>query len=366
MKTSDFNFYLPDNLIAQTPPPQRGQSRLMTVDRSCAKHMHKNVSDLPEILCANNFLSPHGKKPLLVFNDTKVRKARLTGKSCDTGSPVEFLLIEQVRNVECGVRNVEWKTLVKRSKRRKIGSKYIFYNADNKEVNRCEITKEEGEFRYIKFETEIDDDFLEKYGHVPLPPYIKRADNLKDTQRYQTIYAKETGSAAAPTAGLHFTQSLFNSLENNGIKKAFVTLHVGLGTFLPVRSGNIEDHIMHEEQFQITEENARFIENAINEKRKIIAVGTTSLRVLESAFFYDEQNKKVSFKRGQQKTSIFIYPGYEFKAVNALFTNFHTPLSTLLMLVCAFAGKELILESYEEAVKEGYRFFSYGDAMLIY
>ena len=366
MKTSEFNFYLPEHLIAQTPPLQRGNSRLMTVDRSCQERMHKKAGELAEILCAQKFLSPEGKPPLLVFNDSKVRKARLTGRSGGTGALVEFLLLEQVRNEECGIRNLEWKVLTKRTKRQKKGNKYSFFDSQDKEVNRCEIIKEDEEFRFIKFENGIDDDFLEKYGHIPLPPYIKRKDVKEDADRYQTIYAKETGSAAAPTAGLHFTQDLLDSLDKKGIEKAFVTLHVGLGTFLPVRSENIEDHKMHEEQFQITEKNAVIIENALNEKRKIIAVGTTSLRVLESAYSFDANSKKKSIKRGIQSTSIFIYPGYEFKAVNALFTNFHTPFSTLLMLVCAFAGKKLILESYEEAVKEEYRFFSYGDAMLIY
>jgi len=359
MKTSDFDFFLPDNLIAQTPPEQRGQSRLMTVDRSSGGRLHKTVNDLWEILCAEKFLSPLGEKPLLVFNDTKVRKARLIGKSRKTGASVEFLLIDKIKNDE-------WKTITKRAKRQKTGSKYVFFDSYGNEINKCEITKEEGEFRIIKFVNNIDDGFLEKYGHMPLPPYIKRADTPSDAERYQTIYAKETGAAAAPTAGLHFTQSLLDALEKNGIEKAFITLHVGLGTFLPVRSEKLEDHIMHEEWFRITEENARIIENAAMKKRKIIAVGTTSLRALESAFLRGENDNAVTLKRGFQSTSIFIYPGYKFKIVDALFTNFHTPLSTLLMLVSAFAGKQLILESYKEAVSEEYRFFSYGDAMLIY
>jgi S-adenosylmethionine:tRNA ribosyltransferase-isomerase len=202
---------------------------------------------------------------------------------------------------------------------------------------------------------------------MPLPPYIKRDDVPDDEDRYQTIYAKETGSAAAPTAGLHFTNEILDNLTSNGIERAFVTLHVGLGTFLPVRSEKIEDHVMHEEEFIITEENAIKIENALFNKRRVIAVGTTSLRSLESAIDRKKrkESRNVELRRGWQKTSIFIYPGYEFKIVDALFTNFHTPLSTLLMLVCAFAGQELILKSYEDAVRNEYRFFSYGDAMLI-
>jgi len=289
----------------------------------------------------------------LVFNDSKVRKARLFAKNAKTGAEAEFLLLEQAENEE-------WKTLVQRSKRHKPGSVYVFFDENGVEITRCEITKAQEEFRFLKFEKSINEEFFDKYGHVPLPPYIKRADVSADARRYQTIYAKQAGSAAAPTAGLHFTQEILDALEERGIEIAFLTLHVGLGTFQPVRSEDIKDHVMHEEQFVITEENALRIENAMANKRKIIAVGTTSLRSLESAVC------ESGLKRGWQSTSIFIYPGYKFKAVDALFTNFHTPLSTLLMLVSAFAEKELILESYAEAVREQYRFFSYGDAMLIY
>jgi S-adenosylmethionine:tRNA ribosyltransferase-isomerase len=352
MKTNDFDFYLPEHLIAQNPPEKRGQSRLMLLDRICKKCIHESVINLPQILCSESFLSPLGEKPLLVFNDTKVRKARLLGESCETGAQVEFLLLEKTGSTQ-------WKALVHRSSRRKTGSRYVFHDSAG-EIARAEIIGEQGKYRIVQFENPIDDDFLEKYGHVPLPPYIKRKDAPADAERYQTVYAKETGSAAAPTAGLHFTNEILDNLKLNGIEKAFVTLHVGLGTFLPVRSENIEEHEMHEEQFIITDENAAIIEKAITGKRKIIAVGTTSLRSLESAVCDN------SIKRGWQTTSIFIYPGYKFKAVDALFTNFHTPLSTLLMLVSAFAGREFILESYAEAVKESYRFFSYGDAMLIY
>jgi S-adenosylmethionine:tRNA ribosyltransferase-isomerase len=357
MKTSDFDFYLPEHLIAQHPPQERGLSRLMTIDRAGTRE-HRTVLQLPDILCEKSFLSPSGEAPLMVFNDTKVRKARLIGKALESDAQVEFLLLEQMLNDE-------WKALVQRSSRRKPGSRYVFLNEDGVEIIKAEIIRAEGELRFLRFETPIDDNFLDKYGHVPLPPYIKRKgmndeDASADADRYQTVYANQTGSAAAPTAGLHFTNELLDTLCAKGIERAFVTLHVGLGTFQPVRSEDVEKHVMHEEQFIITEENAALIENAIANKRKIIAVGTTSLRSLESAFC----NEKLS--RGWQSTSIFIYPGYKFKVVDALFTNFHTPLSTLLMLVSAFAGKELILESYAEAVKEEYRFFSYGDAMLIY
>ena len=353
MKTSDFNFELPEHLIAQYPPEQRGQSRLMLLDRASGERVHSSIQNLPDILSGNQFLSQTGEKPLLVFNDTKVRKARLIGKKQGTDTKAEFLLLEK-NNKE------EWKAITQRSSRRKTGSWYVFIDSENIEINKAEITKEEGEFRFLKFEKPINDEWLDQHGAIPLPPYIKREDNLDDANRYQTIYAKETGSAAAPTAGLHFTDEILNSLSEKGIKTAFITLHVGLGTFLPVRSENIKDHKMHEEQYFINEKTAIQIEEAKSKGRKIIAVGTTSLRTLESAW----EDDRLKNKNGN--TSIYIYPGYKFKVVDALFTNFHTPESTLIMLVSAFAGRDLILESYNEAVKERYRFFSYGDAMLIY
>jgi len=384
MKTSDFNFDLPSHLIAQFPPEKRGLSRLMTLDRITGETEHRTVLELPGILCAEKFLSPEGEPPLLVFNDTKVRKARLIGRSAETNAQVEFLLLEKAafnksENSSEKSESFEWKALARRASRRKTGSCYVFFDSNGNETARAEITGTEGEVRYLKFDKPLDDDWLDKYGSVPLPPYIKRKDIPSDAARYQTIYAEHAGSAASPTAGLHFTKEIINSLTAKGIEKAFVTLHVGLGTFQPVRSFNIEDHVMHEEKFNISEENALLIENAIAEKRKIIAIGTTSLRALESAFskeqltMNNEQCAKTKnlrkrchyIKRGWQRTSIFIYPGYKFKAVDALFTNFHTPQSTLLMLVCAFAGKELILDCYAKAVKNEYRFFSYGDAMLI-
>jgi len=353
MKTCDFFFELPQDLIAQYPPNERGQSRLMALDRVTGNITHSTVTQLPDILCAHRFLGPHGEKPLLVFNDTKVRKARLTGMSAQTKAEAEFLLLEKT---ESG----EWKTLVRRAKRRKTGQAFTFFDSQGGEAARARITGEQGDFRFLSFESEIDDKWLEKYGHIPLPPYIKRKDALQDELRYQTIYAKNTGSAAAPTAGLHFTDEILDNLAANGIGSAFVTLHVGLGTFLPVRSENIEDHKMHREMYSIDEKNAQKIEEAKEAGRKIVAVGTTSVRTLESAWIDGK------LKRGQSDTSIFIRPGYSFKVTDALFTNFHTPHSTLLMLVCAFGGKELLLESYSQAVSKRYRFFSYGDAMLIY
>jgi len=349
MKTKDFFFELPENLIAQFPPEVRGQSRLMTLDRSCAARSHEMVSKLPEILCGEKFLSASGEKPLLVFNDTRVRKARVFAKNIKTGSEIEFLLLED-KNGD----GLLWKAMAKRAARIKEGS--VFEVGQKK----ARINGHEDGFIFLQFENAVTDEWLDKYGHVPLPPYIKRKDESADSDRYQTIYAKEAGSAAAPTAGLHFTQEILNEFAAKGIESVFVTLHVGLGTFLPVRSESIIDHVMHSETFYINEKTAAKIEKAKQEGRKIIAVGTTSVRTLESAW------TEGKLKTGESGTSIFIYPGYKFNVIDALFTNFHTPESTLLMLVCAFAGKDLILQSYAEAVKEKYKFFSYGDAMLIY
>jgi S-adenosylmethionine:tRNA ribosyltransferase-isomerase len=248
---------------------------------------------------------------------------------------------------------------VQRSKRRKNGSTYAFYDEKGVIVAKATITGGEGEFRLLAFDRDIDDAWLERYGHIPLPPYIKRQDAPEDAERYQTVYAAVPGSSAAPTAGLHFTRELMERLAAAGIDTAFITLHVGLGTFLPVRCTNIEDHIMHSETYTIDEQTAAKIEAAKAKGRKIIAVGTTTVRTLESA--YDSSSSTPYFG----STSIFIYPGYKFKIVDALFTNFHTPQSTLLMLAAAFAGRERLLESYAEAVSKEYRFFSYGDAMLI-
>jgi S-adenosylmethionine:tRNA ribosyltransferase-isomerase len=337
----------------------------MVLDRQTGKRSHNMVSELHEILCRPEFLSSSGKKPLLVFNDSKVRKARLVGTSLVSDAQVDFLLLEETGNRELGTGNgsSNWKVLVNRGRRKKPGQKFVFYDKAGQEIANAEISGGEGEFRFLEFDRPISEEWLDKYGHIPLPPYIKRKDSPLDAERYQTVYAGATGSAAAPTAGLHFTKELLASLSAAGIELAFITLHVGLGTFLPVRTETIEEHRMHEERFVITGENAGMIEKAKAEGRKIIAVGTTSVRTLESAW-----TQEGKLKSGWQSTSIFIYPGYKFMAVDSLFTNFHTPGSTLLMLVSAFrgrAGRELIMESYAEAILNRYRFFSYGDAMLI-
>jgi S-adenosylmethionine:tRNA ribosyltransferase-isomerase len=372
MKTSDFFFDLPGELIAQYPPEERGQSRLMLLNRRSGKRSHRMVEELPEILRGPEFRGKDGALPLLVFNNSKVRKARVFGVSRQSGAKVEFLLVEPHSPVPTPQsplptpysplptpHSLTWKVLVKRAKRRKPGSVYVFFDNHGAEIARAEIADGEGDFKFLAFDRVIDDDWLEQYGHIPLPPYIKRQDASSDSERYQTVYASACGSSAAPTAGLHFTKELLARLCGVGIESVFITLHVGLGTFLPVRSENIEDHIMHREIFSIDEQTALKIESAKAQGRKVIAVGTTSVRTIESAW------DSGMIKRGEGGTSIFIYPGYKFNAADALFTNFHTPESTLLMLVSAFAGRELILESYAEAAAKGYRFFSYGDAMLI-
>ncbi|MDR1128817.1 MAG: tRNA preQ1(34) S-adenosylmethionine ribosyltransferase-isomerase QueA [Treponema sp.] len=354
MKTSDFFFELPERLIAQTPPERRGESRLMALDRASRTISHHFAAELPRLL---------EEGTLLVFNNSKVRKARLVGVSERTGARAEFLLLRELSPAPPGFsgfpgesRGRFWEALVQRSKRRRAGSRYIFGGGMG-----AELAGEGAERRVLAFDAPVGDAWLDIHGHIPLPPYIRRGDTPDDSARYQTVYAAVTGSAAAPTAGLHFTREILAELERRGMESAFVTLHVGLGTFLPVRSEHIEGHLMHEECYSINGQTAARIEKAKREGRKILAVGTTSARALESA--WDERTG--TLRRGDGATSIFIYPGYTFKAVDMLFTNFHTPRSTLLMLVSAFAGRGFILESYAEAVRRGYRFFSYGDAMLI-
>ena len=327
------------------------------MDRKKCSCSHRMVSELPSIV---------EQGTLMVFNNSRVRKARLFGEAEETGANVEFLLLNKEK--ENGGQGRLWRVMVQRSRRRRPGSRYIFGDAnsgDNGKIG-AEITGADGEYRLLKFDRPIDDAWLDIHGHVPLPPYIRRDDKAEDEERYQTVYAREYGSAAAPTAGLHFTGELLAKLENAGIETAFITLHVGLGTFLPVRAENVEDHRMHEESFFIDNETACRIEKAKAEGRKILAVGTTSARTLEAAWIEDRSlEAKGSLRRGEGSTSIFIYPPYIFKALDALFTNFHTPESTLLMLVSAFAGKDFVLSCYKEAVKESYRFYSYGDACLI-
>jgi S-adenosylmethionine:tRNA ribosyltransferase-isomerase len=347
MKLKDFMFELPEELIAQSPPEKREESRLMVLHRDQGNVEDRLVKELPTLL---------EKDSLLVFNNSRVRKARLRGRAAANGAEAEFLLLDQAGDGHT------WRALVRRAKRRQPGSRYVFDGGVEAEITGA---AEEG-IRRLRFDPPIDDSWLDIHGHIPLPPYIRRQDGAADSERYQTVYSRSAfslgpgASAAAPTAGLHFSGELLEALDRAGMERVFITLHVGLGTFLPVRTENIEDHRMHQEVYRISEDAARRIGQAKREGRRIVAVGTTSVRTLESAWEGDHP------RAGEGITSIFIYPGYRFKAVDELFTNFHTPGSTLLMLVSAFAGgRELILDRYARAIRQGYRFFSYGDAMLI-
>jgi len=358
VRTDDFSFELPEELIAQYPPERRGQSRLLVLDRATGARAHAMVRDLAD------YVEPG---TLMVFNDSRVRKARLYGEAEDTGARVEFLLLKR-RGA------AEWEAAATKLKRQRPGRRYRFPEGVEAEIV-AEATGAEGaagergaegaDTRVLCFEPPIDEAYLERVGHVPLPPYIKRDDGAADEERYQTVYSRAVGSAACPTAGLHFTEDILASLDARGIERRNVTLHVGLGTFLPVRSENIEDHSMHEEEFTVPKETADAVMEAKAEGRPVLAVGTTSLRTLESAWRDADGDREAGLQEGPGSTRIFIYPGYRFRAVDRLFTNFHTPRSTLLMLVSAFAGRERILEAYAEAVRLRYRFFSYGDAMLI-
>lgn len=348
MKRTDFYFDLPQELIAQYPSERRGNDRLMVLGRRGGEVSHRAVSDLPELVESGT---------LMVFNNSRVRKARVFGTKESTGREVEFIFLNKVDEASC-----VWNTLVKNAKKQRPGMRYEF--PDSSVGTILENPQNEGtEFRTVRFDFALTESWFEKNGHIPLPPYIRRADDAADGERYQNVFADAVGSAACPTAGLHFTNEMLETLERKGIERAFVTLHVGLGTFLPVREENIEDHKMHEEIFTVESDAARKINQAKKEGRPILAVGTTSVRTLESACVADGGAWRV--REGTFATSIFMYPGYKFKIVDQMFTNFHTPESTLIMLVSAFSSRENILNAYEEAVRERYRFFSYGDAMLI-
>jgi len=344
LKTSDFSFELPEELIAQNPSRERQKSRLLLLKRN-KSISHHHTEDFPELLPDN---------ALLVLNNAKVRKARIYGSS-NSGGTVELLLLEE----QDDDKRV-WKAMVSKAKRQQPGKVLSFPKSITAVI--CESKElSETPFRLIRFSQAIDDEYLHQYGHMPLPPYIRREDNALDDERYQTLYAEKSGSLAAPTAGLHFTPEMLDRIEKRSIPIAKVTLHVGLGTFLPVRSDTIEEHKMHREKYEISEACAKQINRAKKEGRTIVAVGTTSVRTLESAW----NEKEGCVKAGTSDTALFIYPGYRFKVIDQLFTNFHTPKSTLLMLVSAFAGKEQIDQAYRIAVEERYRFFSYGDAMYI-
>ena len=340
MKLSDFNFDLPEELIAQDPIEDRSSSRLLILDKDSGEIKHHIFKDIIDELEEGD---------CLVVNDTKVIPARLIGNRVGTEGRIEVLLLKRREE------NV-WETLVKPGKKAKIGTKISF--GEGLLIGEVIDIVEEGN-RLIQFEYEgIFEEILDQLGEMPLPPYITH--ELKDRNRYQTVYAKHEGSAAAPTAGLHFTNELLKAIEEKGIMIARVTLHVGLGTFRPVKVDNILEHHMHSEFFMVEESEANKINAAKKSGKRVISVGTTSCRTLESA-----ANQDGVVKANSGWTEIFIYPGYQFKVIDGLITNFHLPESTLLMLVSALAGKEHILNAYETAVKERYRFFSFGDAMFI-
>ena len=341
MKTSDFFYELPEELIAQTPVEPRNSSRLMVLHRKNGELEHRIFKNLPE------YLNPGD---CLILNDTRVIPARIYGVKEETGAVVEFLLVAQKENDV-------WECLCKPGKRAKIGTRFTF--GEGKLIGEIVDINEEDGNRFVKFSCEGSIfAVLDEIGSMPLPPYITK--KLEDKERYQTVYSHELGSAAAPTAGLHFTTELMDRIKAKGVKIAYVTLHVGLGTFRPVKVDDVTKHKMHSEHYEVPEETAKLINETKKNGGRVIAVGTTSCRTLESvAAMYGEIKPCEGF------TDIFIYPGFEFKVLDGLITNFHLPESTLIMLVSAFAGYDFIMNAYKEAVKEKYRFFSFGDAMFI-
>ena len=339
MKTDDFDYYLPEDLIAQTPLLKRDSSRLLVLDKNTGEISHRHFADIIDYL---------NKDDVLVINDTKVIPARLIGTKEETGAVIEVLML---KNINGDI----WECLCKPAKRVKEGT--IIKFSDSLSA-KCVGIFDEG-IRHVEFiYNGIFMEILDQLGEMPLPPYIH--EKLSEKDRYQTVYAKNIGSAAAPTAGLHFTNELLEKIKEKGVKVVSVTLHVGLGTFRPVNVEDVEKHKMHSEYYKMTDEVADILNNAKNKGNKIISVGTTSTRVLETII-----SKYNKFVGCSGFTDIFIYPGYEFKGIDELITNFHLPKSTLIVLVSALAGKENIMNAYKEAVKLEYRFFSFGDAMFI-
>lgn len=340
MKVNDFYFDLPEELIAQYPLEKRDSSRLMVVHRKNEEIEHKHFSDIIDYL---------RKGDTLVLNNTRVLPARLIGEKSETGGKIEFLLLKRIEGDK-------WECLAKPGKRARIGAEFTFGDGKLKAV--VVDILEEGN-RIIEFKYDgIFEQVLDELGQMPLPPYIH--EKLEDKERYQTVYSKEKGSAAAPTAGLHFTTELLEKIKEKGVNIAYVTLHVGLGTFRPVKVEDVNNHIMHSEYYHLSKEDADLINRTKEQGGRVISVGTTSTRTLETI---GDENGRVREASGW--TSIFIYPGYKFKIVDALITNFHLPESTLIMLVSALASKDLIMGAYNKAVEEKYRFFSFGDSMFI-
>ncbi len=355
MRTADFDFLLPPELIAQKPAENRDFSRLLHLDRATNQVSHRQFRDLLGFFKAGD---------VIVFNNSRVIPARLRGVNVRTGGQFEILLLEEV-----GVN--DWWAMMRPGKRAQIGTQIRLLNlqkAQTEIIAEVVEINSEGHRRVRFTNPENILNVLDALGEIPLPPYIERdKPQAEDLARYQTVYAKTAGSVAAPTAGLHFTENILEEIRNRGVQICYVTLHVGLGTFAPVKAENISEHVMHEERFIISEETANAVNAAKAEKRRVFAVGTTSMRTLESV----AKKNNGRLVAGADKTKIFIYPPYNFQIVDALVTNFHLPCSTLLMLVSAFAapgemrGREMVLAAYAEAVRERYRFFSYGDAMLV-
>ncbi len=340
MNRKDFYYDLPEELIAQTPLKNRSDSRLMCLDKKTGAIMHKHFYDLPDFLREGD---------CLVLNDTKVMPARLYGCKEDTHGAIEFLLLNK-RSLD------EWEVILRPGRRAKPGARFVFGNGELK-AEVLEVVNDGN--RIVKFYYDgLFENILDKLGEMPLPPYITQ--KLEDKDRYQTVYAKHTGSAAAPTAGLHFTGELLEKIKQKGINVGYVTLHVGLGTFRPVKADNILEHKMHSEFYVMPEETAELVKKTKKNGGRVISVGTTATRVLETV------GAKGEIAADSGWTDIFIYPGKEFHVIDALITNFHLPESTLIMLVSALAGRENILHAYNEAVRERYRFFSFGDAMFIH
>ena len=339
MKTSEFDYYLPEELIAQHPSSKRDEARMMVLDKNTGESEDKYFYDIID------YLNPGD---VLVMNDTRVIPARLFGHRPDKEEKIEVFLLNNTEGSK-------WEVLVRPGKKMKIGTEVIF--SDELSCKVIDI-KEDGN-RIVEFYFEgIFNEILDRLGNMPLPPYIK--EKLKDSEDYQTVYSKNPGSVAAPTAGLHFTKELLKKIEDKGIKLAYLTLNVGLGTFRPVNEDEITDHKMHSEFCTLSKETAEIIKKAKGEGRRIIAVGTTSIRTLESVY---KKNGKICADSGW--TDIFIYPGFDFKVVDAIITNFHLPKSTLIMLIAAFTSKDIILNAYNDAVTKKYRFFSFGDCMFI-
>ncbi len=341
IRTNDFNFELPEELIAQIPLEDRSSSKMLLLSKETGEITHKHFYDIVDLLDSGD---------TLILNDTRVIPARLYGSREDTGSSIEFLLLNKISLYE-------WEVILKPGKRAKVGHRFVFGNGELKA--QVIKVKDDGN-RIVRFEYDgVFEDILDRLGEMPLPHYI--TEKLENPERYQTVYAKNNGSAAAPTAGLHFTTEILEKLKNKGVNIGYVTLHVGLGTFRPVKAENIEDHKMHSEYYILSDETAKLINETKEKGKRVISVGTTATRVLETV------GKKGPLLHPESGwTDIFIYPGKKFNIIDCLITNFHLPESTLIMLVSALAGRENVLKAYSEAIREKYRFFSFGDAMFIY